>query len=298
MPRHALLGAIALWVATSAPLSAQEATLKWKFKDGDKFYVEDSMQMKQTVSVLGQMQKVEQKSTTVTSYQILKVTTETITVKMKIEAVDVRSDAGISQFDKIMEKTKGAVFTVTIDPDGKVKKFEGFGEFAKKVGDGDEDVSKMLKQFITEDMFIQSIEQAFGFVPNKTVKKGDTWTRESKIPFGGIGEFKSSNTFTYNGKGDGGEMIGVKQNLSYIPPKAGTDFFGLFKIVKGNLKAENAKGTFVFDPEKGRLASGTSSMLIRGSLTLDLNGMEITVDVNVEQTGVSRVHDKNPIKDS
>jgi len=283
----------------TAPVYGQEVQLKWKFKEGDKFYVEDVTVSKQVVVVIGQTQKVEQKTTVITSYEIQKVTSENIVVKMKIESADVRSDGGIGVYEKIMEKSKGTIFTITMTPKGEVKKFEGFEEFAKNVGGADEDVNKMLKELITPEMFIQGFEQAFAFVPDKAVKKGDTWTRGSKVPFGGIGEFRSSSTFTFNGKGEGGEEIGVKQSLSYVPPKKGADFGGLFKIVKGDLKADNAKGTYVFDAEKGRLVSATNAMTVKGSLTLDLNGqMEVTVDLRVEQTGTSRVYDKNPNKDS
>jgi len=297
MLRHAMLSAIVLVAVAAAPTLAlgQETTLKWKFKQGEKFYVEDVVEMKNTIVVLGQNQNIQEKTTTVTSYEVVKITTDAVELKMKIEHVDARSDAGISQFSKIMEKTKGAVFGVTVTPASKVTKFEGFKEFAGKLGGDDPDVTKLLKELITEEMFVQSIEQAFAFVPNKTVKKDDTWTRDSKIPFGGMGEFKAQSTYTYNGKADGGDAVGVKQMLTYMPPKAGTEILGLFKLVKGNMKADNAKGTYIFDAEKGRLVSATSSMTIRGTLTLDLNGqMEITIDLRVEQSGTSKVLDKNP----
>ena len=298
MARHALWASAVLLAALAVPAAGQEVQLKWKFKQGDKFYVEDVTVMKQSVAVLNQVIKEEQKTTTVTSYQIEKVGTEGITVKMKIEGMDVKSDSPIGLYAKIMEKTKGASFTFTLTPEGKVTKLEGFDEFLKKLDTGDEDTNKMLKLFITEDMYMQSIEQAFGFVPNKAVKKGDSWTRENKIPFSGMGEFKSSTIFTYNGKGEGGEQITLKQELAYVPPKKGADFGGLFKVLKGDLKAENAKGTYVFDAEKGRLVSANNSMVIRGTLTLDLNGMEVTVDIRAEQTGTSRVLDKSPLIDS
>jgi len=292
------MAAVVLLAAIAAPAFGQEVQLQWKFKEGDKFYVEDVTVMKQNVAVVGQVIKEEQKTTTVTSYQIEKASTAGTVVKMKIEAVDVKSDSPINLYAKIMEKTKGAVFTFTLTPDGKVKKLEGFAEFAKKLDTGDEDTNKMLKLFITEETYVQGIEQAFGFVPDKAVKKGDSWTRESKVPFSGMGEFKSSSTYTYNGKGEGGEQIGVKQELGYVPPKKGADFGGLFKVLKGDLKAENAKGTYVFDADKGRLVSASTSMVIRGTLTLDLNGQEVTVDIRAEQTGTSKVTEKSPLKDS
>src|SRR5437773_10702628 len=112
MFRHALWAAVALVAGAATPALAlgQEVDLKWKFKQGDKFYVEDVTVMKQSVAVVGQVIKEEQKTTTVTSYQIEKAGTDGITVKMKIEGMDVKSDSPIGLYAKIMEKTKGASF--------------------------------------------------------------------------------------------------------------------------------------------------------------------------------------------
>jgi hypothetical protein len=297
MLRQTLLAVVALVAGVAAPAYGQEVELKWKFKEGEKFYVEDISNMKQTVTALGQTQKVDQKTTTITSYTIKKVTTDSIEMVMKFENVEVKSDGPIGQFDKFMEKTKGVSFTVTMAPDGKVKRLEGFNEFAKQIVGDDEDTAKLLKMFINEEMFTKGVEQAFGFIPDKAVKPGDTWTRETKIPFGPLGDFKTNSTYTYNGNKDGRDEISVKQSMRYQAPKAGTEFAGLFKIVKGDLKADNARGKYFFDADKGRLTSAELAMTIRGSLTLDLNGMELTVDLNVEQTGTSRVLDRSPVKD-
>src|SRR5206468_2843496 len=104
MRRQALL-AVVLLAGVAAPAFGQDVELKWKFKEGDKFYVEDVTVMKQSVAVVGQVIKEEQKTTTVTSYQIEKAGTAGIVVKMKIEGVDVRSDSPIGLYAKIMEKT-------------------------------------------------------------------------------------------------------------------------------------------------------------------------------------------------
>src|SRR5262249_49578352 len=149
MLRQALLGVTVLF-AGAAPALGQEVTLKWKFKQGETFYVEDVLNSRQSMSVLGQQQEVEQKTTTVTSYTVKKVTSDQIVLDMKIEDVEVRSKGGLGgAFEKIMEKTRGATFTVTITPDGKVQKFEGFGDFAKKLVGGDEEAAKMIKAFLT-----------------------------------------------------------------------------------------------------------------------------------------------------
>ena len=55
MPRLAQMAAVVLLTAVAAPAFGQEVQLQWKFKEGDKFYVEDVTAMKQSVAVVGQV---------------------------------------------------------------------------------------------------------------------------------------------------------------------------------------------------------------------------------------------------
>jgi hypothetical protein len=293
MLRHALLFVV---VVLAAPVYGQEVQLKLKFKEGEKFWVEDVTTTKQTVTTLGQAIMSEEKTTMLTSYTVKKVTADAIVLDMKIEDVQVKTEAGLGgELSKILEKTKNSAFTVTLAPDGKVTKFEGFAEVAKKLTGGDDAAAQLIKDLVNEEIFTKGIEQAFSFLPDKSVKKGDTWTRDTKYPGGPLGDFKASNTYTYNGKGDGGEEIAVKQSLQYVAPKGGV-VAGLAKVVRGDLKGDQAGGTFIFDADKGRLVSASTAMRISGSLTLDIGGQQAQVDLVMDSKGTSKVHGKNPNK--
>jgi hypothetical protein len=297
MHRHFPLGVVVLLASVAAPAYGQEVKLQWKFKEGAKFYVEDVQTTKTNVSVLGMQVKEEGKTTMVTSYHIKKVGTDSIVMVQKIEDVEHKSQGGLGgATEKIFEKLKGATFTITMTPEGKVTNFEGYKEWAKKVAGDDDDVAKLVSMLFSEGFFKGSSEQSFGMTPKGPVKKGDTWKQEGVVPVGGIGDFKLVNEYTYLGKVEGGEKIGVKQSLTYTPPKGG-DFGGVFKIVKGILKSENAKGHMIFDADKGRLVSGNSSMVIRGALTVDFSGQNLELMLSVDQQTVTRVLDQNPVKE-
>jgi hypothetical protein len=296
MLRQALLSVAVLLAGVAAPVQAQEVKLQWKFKEGEKIYVEDVMNKKTILSVQGQPIKSEQKTTFIISYTVKKATSASTILVMKFEDVEVRTESGVGgAFDKIMEKMKGATFTITLTPDGKITKFEGFQDLVKQLAAADENTAKLIRAIVNEAMVTSAVEQAFGFLPDKAVKKGETWTREGTLPLGPLGDFKSANTYTYNGKTENGEAIGVQQTMRYIPPKGG-DLAGLFKIVRGDLKAKKAETSYIFDAEKGRLVSATLSTLIHGTLTVDFTGMETQVELSMDTTGTSRVLDKNPVK--
>jgi hypothetical protein len=297
MLRQALLGVIMLLATIAGPAYGQEVKLQLKFKEGDKFYVEDVNKSKETVTAVGITQTTENKITSVTSFTVKKVTTDTTEVDMKIESVDVQSNGQDGLLGKVMGKMKGAVFTVTLAPDGKIKKFEGYKQWAKSVVGDDDEMSKFLGMLLSEDLFVNMVEKGFTFLPDKSVKKGDTWSNDSRIPFSFMGELKSKNTYTYDGKDKDLDVIAVKQSMKYTPPKAGTEILGgLAKITRADLKVNNASGKYFFDADKGRLEKVEMAMTVSGSLTIDVGGQQ-QLDLNIVSNGTSRVLDKSPAKD-
>jgi len=295
MLRQALLGIAVLLAAT--PVYGQEVNLQWKFKEGDKIWVEEMSTLKTTVSLQNNpVLKSEDKTTSLTSYTIKKVAADSIVMEMKKEEVAARTDNPLlsGMMKKIMDKAKGATFTVTINPAGKVTKFEGYEAFAKDRAKGDDEVAKNIPEFLPEEGFRMEAEEAFSILPDKAVKKGDTWTRSAVYPFSSLGKLKSENTYSLNGQGKDGDEIEVKFKMEYMPPKdAGLG--GLFKIVRGDLKPVQ-KATYVFDPEKGRLVSSTTTMQVRGPLTINSGGAESTIDIALDSSSTLRVYDKKPAR--
>jgi hypothetical protein len=298
MLRQALLGVAVLLAGVAAPAYGQDVKLQLKFKEGDKFYVEDVNKSKETVGLpaAGVTQTTENKVTSVTSFTIKKVTTESTEVEMKIESVEVQSNGTDGLLGKIMGKMKGATFTFTLTPDGKIKKFEGYKQWVKSVAGDDDDNSKFLKLFLSEDLFFNMVEKGFTFLPDKSVKKGETWTNESRIPFSSMGELKSKNTYTYDGRENNLDIIAVKQAMKYTPAKAGTEILDGVKITRADLKVENSRGKYFFDAAKGRPEKVEMAMTITGSLTVDVVGQQQQLDLTVVSTGTSRVLDKSPAK--
>jgi len=298
MRRKAWVAVLLLFGGLTAPAHGQ-VKMEWKFNEGDKFYVEDVSTMKQKIEFQGKGFDQTLKTTMVTSYTVKKKNTDSVVLEQKIEGVDVKSMGGLGgEMDKMMEKLKGAKFTLTLTKDPKeglkVTKFEGYEDFIKTLTEGNEEAAKVVKLMLTEDVLKKSSEEAFGFLPTTPVKKDDKWQRTATIPFGPLGSFKAVNDYTYVGKEDSLDKIALKAQLTYAPPK-GDAGFGLFKISKGNLKSEGARGTLLFDSEKGRLARYSMAMVFRGSLTIDVMGNMIDMDVTIDQNSNSRVLNRNPL---
>jgi len=221
MLRRAWIGAVLVFGGLSVPAHAQ-TNLEWKFTEGDKFYVEDVSTMKQKIGFMGKDIDQTLKTTMVTSYSVKKKTGSDVVLEQKIEGVDVKSMGGLGgDMDKMMEKLKGAKFTITLNlKDGKITKFEGYDEFIKALTEGNDEAGKFVKMMLSEDVLKKGCEEVFTFLPGKAVSKGESWKKEAIIPFGPLGSFKTVNDYTYQGKEDSLEKISLKAQLTYSPPKA------------------------------------------------------------------------------
>src|SRR5881628_1560777 len=90
-----------------------QTTLEWKFKQGDKYYVEEISTVKQIISVLGKDINQSTKSTNLTSYTVKNVDADGATLEMKFESIKAKTEGdqpGGDFMEKIQEKMKGATF--------------------------------------------------------------------------------------------------------------------------------------------------------------------------------------------
>jgi len=294
MLRHPYTAALVVMASLAMPALGQ-TTLEWKFKAGEKFYVEEVNDVKQNISIIGKDIKQNTKITTISSYTIKSVEGSEVVLDQKIESVDVKStgDNLGGQMDKLFEKLQGATFQVTLK-DGKVTKLKGYEDFIKKLADGDETTGKFAKMLMSEETFKKSISDLFGGLPSKSIKQGDTWSDEATVPFGPLGSFKTSKDVTYKEKDKDGVLLTYKSKMSYIPPKGEGALGGLLKIVKGNIKSDTAKGSILFNPDRGRLVRATFSMTARGSMTVEVMMNQLELEISADQTTTTRVLDKNP----
>jgi hypothetical protein len=147
---------------------------------------------------------------------------------------------------------------------------------------------------MTEDTMKKSAEEAFNFLPEKPVSKGEKWQRKLEVPLGPLGSLASIHNYTYEGMENKLAKISVTATMTYNPPKADAGGQLPFQITKGNLKADDAKGTILFDPAAGRLASSSMTMRIKGSLTISAMGQELAMDMDQNQDVKIEVSDKPP----
>jgi len=211
---------------------------------------------------------------------------------------DSTKDTASNPLADFFKALVGAEFKLTLGPDMKVVKIDGREDFLKKLIPANPQMEPLLKQILSDEALKQMADPAFGVVPGKPVKKGDTWERKSVLNMGPIGSYDSTYKYTDEGAEEKDKnlvRIKVDTKLKYVPPAASAS--GLpFRITEGKLDSKDATGTVVFDTSKGRVASSTQTLKLEGNLKIEIAATTSEVKLSQTQTTNVRTTDDNPIK--
>jgi hypothetical protein len=188
------------------------------------------------------------------------------------------------------DKLQGATFTLTLNPKLEVTKLEGYNDLIKKLAGDDANVLKTVKSILSEELLMKSAKEAFAFLPAKQVKEGDTWGKDHtvKMPLGPLGTLETTSLYKYEGKGKLNDKeydkISFTTTVEYSAPKEDQGL--AFKVTKGELKADNAKGTIYFDNTTGRLVQYEMTLNLTGTLTLSINNVPLDTKITKQEQSV------------
>jgi len=287
--------------AAALPARAQVA-LDWKLKEGDRFYLVTESTFNQVMELPGKEagKEIKQEITQTAVLQFLvekKLPDGGYSIKQTIECLMIKGGANPPVTD---DKIQGAKFTLTLNPKLEVVKLEDYNEFIKKLAGDDPAALKTIKSIVTEELLTKAATQAFAFLPTKQVKEGDEWGKERsiKMPLGPLGSMEVTNLYKYAGKGKVNDKeydkITFTSDVAYSLPKEDAGI--AFRVVKGALKADNAKGTIYFDSASGRLVQYEMALNLTADLTLSINSVPLETKITKqEQTVKVTVHTENPI---
>jgi hypothetical protein len=259
-----------------------QVKLEWRFKEGETFFAERVYTQKQSVEINGKAFKEVRSKTWLSAITVKEKTKAGALLEYKVESASFQSDGarrGVSPLipseDLWAAKIKGCTFKITVTPRGKVAKFEGYEAFVQKLADKNDDSEKALRALITEEGLREDAEEIFSILPEKIVRKGDKWKRESSEPMPPFGSFKSTYEYVLESETGPEVAIGLAMKMIYRSPSSEAE---LFKVVKGSLKGDDGKGTLVFDNEAGRLVNSHKSVLVRGELLLESMGRQTKIE--------------------
>ena len=213
--------------------------LKWKFEKGKTFYQEMTTKTEQNMTVMGMKINQTQTQTFYFSWTPKEQKDDNWIITQKIEGVkmDIQVGGNPITFDSTKETPAnnplseffkalvGSEFTLTLSPKNEVTDIKGKDEFLQKLIKANQQMEPLLKQILSDEALKQMADPAFSVVPNKPVKKGDTWEKNATLNMGPIGTYKTTYKYTYEGKDEKNpklDKIKVDTTLEYTPPGAGT----------------------------------------------------------------------------
>jgi hypothetical protein len=286
--------AVALVLGGTAAPAFGQVKLAWRFKEGDSFYAETVTGLRLTVEREGKQTVSTLDGTTVSRFTVLKREGDGAVLQQRIESSRMTSSGDFpGGGEKLAGRLKGAAFTIHVDGAGRITRFDGYDALVKKLSADNTDVARSVRQVLSEDTVKRTAEEVLVVLPPGPVNKGDKWTQQLTLPLGPLGGFKVENVYTYQKKAREGVQIGVASALTYVPPRAGEEN-ALFKVVRGDLKAEEAGGTVLFDPAAGRLVRHDIKVRLKGPVRVELMGNAVTMNLDQLQVTRVRVSDRNP----
>jgi hypothetical protein len=293
MPPSIALAALLILGIPAAP-AGDQVKLEWKLQEGHHFYAECVTSFKGTVLFQGDKQEQEATERTVLGFTVLKRMEGAFVVEEKIASVRVTSAGGTTGFPAIplASKWQGAVFRITLAPDGEVRKFEGYEAALRKVVGGNDNVQKMMRALLPRDAFRLSAEMVFGGLPHGLVRKGDRWKRPLAVELGPWGRLQADADFSYEGSVKEGQRIKLSSAVQYASPRG---IAGLpFEIVGGSLKAEPATGTILFNAMTGRLLRAKRKIQFKGGLVFTTGKKKDAIRLEQERTITIRLSATRP----
>jgi hypothetical protein len=271
------------WFLFVSSASAQTSLL-WKFEKGQVFDVERTASQNQTVQLNGKQFKQQLQSAWHIRLEVKEKQAANFVVLALLTKVEhhLTSGADTQSIDsKLDEKMQGSSFTLTVTPKGQLVQLQGYEDFLKRVAGLDKARLKALRVTLPESALKESLADLFGPLPEKSVSKGDVWQREYVEPIPHFGALRSTASYTYEGQAKKHERIAYTIQTKYeAPPK--DDKMAPFRIVKGRIDSDKARGIIVFDQAAGRLVEHERTLRLRGTLTIEAMDREQPLEFSSE----------------
>jgi hypothetical protein len=301
MSRSGLLTVLLLLGTLAQPAPAQ-IRIQWKFKEGDTFYVQETISTRQTEKLRGSVLVQELEQTRVSRFRVLKVMPDGGAVlEQKLESVQATPHgAGVQTQAAAVRRLAGATLRITLDGHQRVVKIEGFQKLVDDLARADEDAARIFRALVTEAAVRRPAELLLGFTPEGPVLKGDSWQVKSAVPFGPLGTLHLVDTYTLEGPESAEKdlvKVTLKSTATYSPPEKAAGVGLPFKIQKGDVKVKEALGSLLFNLATGRLVQSERQRDVQGVLVLAPTAhVQLEMEVEQRQKTAARVFDTNPLQ--
>lgn len=244
-----------------------QTPLLWKLEKGQTLDVERRADQKQSVVSKGTAFQQQLKSVWKVRLDVREVRADAFQIDATLTMVEQRQLLnGVAQKlpePNPHERMQGCVFALVVSPNGRLVEWKGYDDFLKKIAGEDKGRLKTARSLFPEEALKEAFADLFGPLPDRQVAKDGKWERSYVEPIPFFGSLHAVALYVADGK----SRIDYTIQTTYELPRA--DRTGVFKVVKGTIDSDKARGTITFDPLAGRLIEHERSMRLRGTLTIE-----------------------------
>ncbi len=270
------------------------------FQVGDTFYQEVVVGRASSYNSLAGNFQQNTRYAIVSRFEVLKKNADgSLVARQKVEGVRLaNTDRALqAQLNALLQKTKGATFTVELDAKRKVVRFAGPREAIDVFAGGNPlgGQSFLLWSFLDPDAWKELAQLSF-FRPQKPLKKGETWSVPMTHSWGPLGSWTGKSVFVHAGKQAALERFQYALQLAHRPPAGGGG--GLpFAVGKSEFRIQTAGGTIAYDARKGRVATFEERFHVRGQVGVAALGVTTAIAMDEVQVFQVRILDRDPWKE-
>jgi hypothetical protein len=297
MPKHWYCVALVSLFSAGPAFGQEPVTLKWRIEKDKPIFEEMTRETTSIVKVAGSETKTVQKETYRYSWTPIDQDRQgNWRIKQKIEGMkltqetvgaspvkyDSSNEAANSPQADIYKQFVGVEFIITFDKEMHVTKVEGRDGFLKKLRDANEQVEKLLKNFVTDDFLKATAALSFIAIPAKEMKIGDHWERLILLDMGQIGKYEHEFQHVYKGKDRANrdfDRIEMSGTVKYVKPDPDAVSGSPLKPKAGKVTAQKSVGYHLFDNRKGRVENSVMNLDITTNLIFEIAGTEVNIEL-------------------
>lgn len=266
--RLTVLSIVILTPGLSLGQTGRATLLEWKFKEGEKFWVDTLTRIEQTERFGNNAMANLVNIRTITSYTVKKVSDANyVDLEAKIESTRYENNqtADSEKMASLYARLQGANFKLTLSPDRTVQKLEGYNEWLLKLAAalpaGEVD---RLRALVPEVDLKNAVSEGFGFLPDKEVALNQQWKKKSELNLAPAGTLVCSLNYTYKGIDKGKHKITIENSKDAskftMTPNLATPG------TQSEFVLESRKGTILFNQQAGKLDQAEHAYQTRGTI--------------------------------
>lgn len=272
--------------------SSDAVTLKFNFEPGSKFQY--TMDTKQTISqtMMGMSMTINQDMIMESTYDVaaadggnkkLTVTYDRMYMKtgtpMKTMEYDSKDPAKQAPELKSVGGMIGKPFSMTVTEKGEITSIEGLSDMLNGMIDTTDPNAAVAREQMAgmfNDTTIRSMmQQSMYIYPDKPVKPGDTWTRQTKMNMV-MFAMTMDNTFKLISVNDGKAHIEMESKITGDAVN-NPQMPGMTMELNGT-----QKGTMDLEVSTGMITDSKLKQEIKGKMSMDQGGQKIEVPMDIK----------------